>query len=269
MRPEIFPTAMIASMAMLFSPALAQAETIQDQLDDSPRHLEFIDVPVEGSESIAAFIAYPERSDAAESIVIIHDIRAMTPYVRRVADRLAENGYLAIVPDLLSGKGPGGGNTDSFENGGDILRAVRTLESDEVTARLRACVKHVRALPSTNDTVSVAGFCFGGSQTFRYVTNDDSIKAAYVFYGSPPEDDALARIACPVYGFYGENDNRINSTIEATKTKMAALDKAYDPLIYNGVGHGFVGPGTEPDAAETLKARTEEAWARWLELLGR
>src|SRR5207245_7600671 len=129
------------------------------------------------------------------------------------ADQLAEAGYIAIAPDLLSGMGPNGGGTSDF--GGEAVRkGIMSLPPEQVTADLNAVADYVAKLPACNGKVAVAGFCWGGGQAFRFATNDPKIKAAFVFYGNGPEQQAeIARIHAPVYGFYGGNDARINATI--------------------------------------------------------
>ena len=256
----------VVALTMGYSPS-ACAQTIEERLEASPRHLEWVTISTQSGDSFSAFVAHPESDAATSSVVVIHDIRAMSTWIRLAADELAQAGFLAVVPDLLSGKGPSGGNTESFESGGDVGRAIRALDPGEVTARLKACVKYARDLPSTNDTVSVGGFCWGGTQTFRFVTNEPTLSAGFVFYGSPPAKVDMARIECPVYGFYAENDNRINSTLDQAKANMAELDKPFEPIVYSGVGHGFIARGMSDAANETYKARTQEAWERWTELL--
>ncbi|MBI2422251.1 MAG: dienelactone hydrolase family protein [Candidatus Hydrogenedentes bacterium] len=246
----------------------ARATTFSEQLDASPRHQEWVDVPYAEGKTVRAYVVHPERKDAGDSIVIIHDIRGMSDWIRVVTDRLAAAGFVAIVPDLLTGKGPDGGNTESFKDGSAVGEAIRALDADEITQRLQGCVKYVRDLPSTTDTVSVGGFCWGGSETFRYATNDNTLKAAFVYYGSAPEDTAtLKSISCPVYGFYGENDNRINAGLDATTKAMSEAGKKYEPVIYAGMGHGFLKSGMEAEADETAKQRVSEAWERWIKLL--
>jgi carboxymethylenebutenolidase len=91
-----------------------------------------------------------------------------------------------------------------------------------------------------------------------------------VFYGGAPKEPAeLATIACPVYGFYGESDARITSTLDATKEAMAKASKTFEPVVYAGAGHGFLRTGDEDDASEADEKAHDEAWARWKELLGR
>lgn len=267
MRIQIpLPIAIIA-LGLIANIQSAHAQSAADRLAASPRHQEWVTIKGEGEDSFSAFVIYPERSSATDSVVVIHDISAMSDWARLVGDELAAKGYFAVVPDLLSGKGPENGNTESFTNRAEAGRAMRALDPDEVTSRLRAAVSYARGQPSTTDAVSIAGFCWGGSQAFRLATNEPTLKAAFVFYGSPPSADSLTNIQCPVYGYYAENDNRINATLEETKQNMADLGKKYEPIIYEGVGHGFVRTGMGETPSETYRLRTSEAWARWIALL--
>jgi len=89
-----------------------------------------------------------------------------------------------------------------------------------------------------------------------------------VFNGPPPnKEEDIAHIACPLYGFYGGNDNRINATIPTSTELMKKAGKTYEPVIYEGAGHGFMRAGEAPDANEANKKGHDEAWQRWKELL--
>jgi carboxymethylenebutenolidase len=121
----------------------------------------------------------------------------------------------------------------------------------------------VAKLPACNGQVAVAGFCWGGTQAFRLATNNKKIKAALVFYGSGPDNEReLARIQCPVYGFYGGNDARVNATIPKSTELMKKLGKTYEPVTYEGAGHGFMRAGEAPDASAANKQGREQAWQR-------
>ncbi len=80
-------------------------------------------------------------------------------------------------------------------------------------------------------------------------------------------EDALARIKAPVYGFYAGNDARIGATIPATTDAMKELGKTYEPVIYDGAGHGFMRAGEAPDATDANKKARTDAWERWKILL--
>jgi carboxymethylenebutenolidase len=188
--------------------------------------------------------------------------------VKLTADELAEAGYIAIAPDLLSGMGAGGGGTEKFASGDAVRQAIVTLPPDQVTADLNAAADYVAKLPACNGKVAVCGFCWGGGQAFRYATNNPNIKASFVFYGTGPDNSAdIERIKVPVHGFYGGNDARVNATIPKSTELMKQAGKTYDPVVYEGAGHGFLRAGEAPDANAANKKAREEAWKRWKELL--
>lgn len=259
--------ATIVLLALLCIVPAAAQDWAKAALEKSPRHQEWVKVK-QGDRNVESFVVFPEVNDTATAVVVIHENRGLTDWVRSVADQLAQAGYIAIAPDLLSGKGPDGGKTSDFASQDAAMRALYELPPDQVTADLKAVVEHVSKLPASNGKVAVAGFCWGGSQSFRHATNNKDIKAAFVFYGSGPDDtQAIARIACPVYGFYGGNDARVNSTIPKTKELMSTAGKKYEPVIYEGAGHGFMRSGEEPNAEAANKKARDEAWQRWLELM--
>ena len=267
---SIIGLALIGGLMMgdIYAHIGGHANIAEEQLEKSPRHGEWVKINTESGREVSAFIVFPEVKEKAASVIVIHEIFGLTDWIRQVGDELAKAGFVAICPDFLSGMGPNGGGTDSFE-GNSVRRAIRDLDPDQITADLKAVTKYVRDLPSTTDVVAVSGFCWGGRQSFRFATNDDSLKAAFVFYGSPPDAAALGQITCPVYGFYGESDNRINSTIESTKAAAASAGITYEPVIYSGVGHGFLRRGMAAEASEVQKTVTREAWERWVNLLNK
>jgi carboxymethylenebutenolidase len=257
----------------LFVAAALAAITSQAQdwakarLEKSPRHLEWVKVK-HGTREVNSFIAYPEVKDKATAVIVIHEIFGLSDWVRGVADQLAEAGYIAIAPDLLSGTAPGGGGTAELGGGDAVRKAISSLPPDQVTADLNAVVDYVAKLPACNGKVTVGGFCWGGAQTFRLATNNKSVKAAFAFYGTGPDkEEDIARVSCPVYGFYGGNDERVNATIPKSTELMKKAGKTYEPMTYEGAGHGFMRAGEAPDANEPNKKAREEAWKRLKDLL--
>jgi carboxymethylenebutenolidase len=258
----------VVSFLVVQSVASASAQDPgKDRLEQSPRHLEWVSVK-HGEREVKCFLAYPEVAEKATAVVVIHEIFGLSDWVRGVTDQLAEAGYIAIAPDLLSGAGPQGGGTSELGSGDAVRRAISSLPPEQITADLNAVVEHVAKLPACNGQVAAAGFCWGGSQTFRFATNNSAIKAAFVFYGSGPENEAdLARIACPVYGFYGGNDARVNATVPKSVELMKQVGKKYEPVTYDGAGHGFFRAGEAADASEANKKAREAAWKRLRGLL--
>lgn len=245
---------------------LAQ-EWAKARLETSPRHGEWVTVQ-HNQRAVKCFITYPEVKDKAMAVLVIHEIFGLTDWARGVTDQLAEAGYIAIAPDLLSGAAPGGGGTDELGSGDAVRKAISSLKPDQITSDLNAVVAYVSKLPACNGQVVVAGFCWGGSQAFRFATNNKNLKAAFVFYGTAPDQaEAIARIVAPVYGFYGGNDARVGATIPRTKEMMKQAGKTYEPVTYEGAGHGFMRAGEDPAGSEANKKARDAAWIRLKEIL--
>ncbi len=238
------------------------------RLEKSPRHMEWVKVK-SGDREVNCFVVYPEVKDKATAVLVIHEIFGLTDWAREAADELAEAGYIAIAPDLLSGKAPGGGGTAEMGGNDAAVKAVSALPPDQVTADLNAAADYAAKLPSCNGKLVVSGFCWGGGQSFRYAANNKKLKAAFVFYGPPPDGDAMSKINCPVYGFYGGNDNRITSTLPKATEQMKQAGKTYEPVVYDGAGHGFMRGGESPDSRAADQKARAAAWKRWKELLGK
>jgi carboxymethylenebutenolidase len=269
----------------------------KQRLAKSPRHQGWVEIK-NGTREVNSFVVYPENKSKATAVIVIHEIFGMSDWVQSLTDQLAEAGYVAIAPDLLSGMGPNGGGTSSLDRNG-VGQAIRDLPPDQITADLNAVADYISKVPASNGKVVVTGYCWGGSQSFRYATNNPNIKAAFVFYGSSPaaadgapDKATLAKITAPVYGFYAGNDARINATLPKTTEAMTELKKTFDPVTYEGSGHGFMRAGEAPEpvapqpkgdkatddkaAEDYQKALTawkgnrkarDEAWVRWKKLL--
>ena len=256
---------MLLAVILFAVPFASAQDWAAAKLEKSPRHREWATIKHDGR-SVETFIAYPESHDKTPVVLIIHEIFGMTDWVQDLADQVAEAGYIAVAPDLLSGMGPNGGRTTSFAPN-TVMEAIGKLNPDQITADLNAAADYGLKLPASNGKLFVAGFCWGGGQTFRFATNRSDLSAAFVFYGPPPSKDAMANIKTPVYGFYAGNDARIGATVPGTEVDMKAAGKTYEPVTYAGSGHGFMRAGEAPDANDANKKAREDAWARWKSLL--
>lgn len=217
---------------------------------------------------VHCFVVYPEVKDEAPAVLIIHENMGLTDWVRGVADQLAEAGYIAVAPDLLSGMAPSGGRTKDFADVNAAREAIYALKPEQVTADLVAAADYACKLPACNGKLAVAGFCWGGSTTFRFATQRKDLAAAFVFYGTAPTEEAeLSKIACPVFGFYAGDDARVSATVSGTTEQMKKLDKSYEAKTYEGAGHGFMRAGEETGASDANRKARDEAWAAWKENL--
>ncbi len=257
----------LSSIIMLACAHASAQDFAKARLEKSPRHQEWVAIK-QGERTVHAFLVFPEVKNKVPAIVVIHENRGLTDWVRSVADQVAEAGYIAIAPDLLSGMAPQGGKTSDFPDGDAAREAISNLPPEQVTADLNAVADYAAKLPAANGKIAVAGFCWGGRQSFRLATNRPDLSSAFVFYGNGPDHkEDVARIKCPVYGFYGGNDARVNATIPPTAELMKAAGKKFEPVTYEGAGHGFLRAGEEPEASPENKKAREEAWKRWKELL--
>jgi len=257
---------LLAAVAILFTAQFAAAQDwAKNQLAKSPRHREWVTIKHNGR-SVDTLIAYPETKDKRPVVLVIHEIFGLSDWAQELADEVAAAGYIAVAPDLLTGMAANGGRTKDF-NVDSAIEAVSKLNPDQVTADLNAAADYGLKLPASNGKLFVAGFCWGGSQTFRFATNRGDLAAAFVFYGSSPNKDEMARIKAPVYGFYAGNDSRINAGLPDTIANMKAAGKAYEPVTYDGAGHGFLRAGEDPAGMEVNRKARNTAWERWKGLL--
>jgi carboxymethylenebutenolidase len=226
------------------------------RLNASPRRGEWVTYDAGGGDRVDAWVVYPQRSDAAPVVVVVHENRGLNDWARAVADQFAAEGFLAIAPDFISGKAPGGRGTRAVDP--DTARdLIGTLQPAEVVRRLRAAGQYATSLPAASDDYGVVGYCWGGAITFSYATMDPNLGAAVVFYGTSPPTESLGNIQAPVLGLYGGSDNRVNATIPAAEAEMKRLGKRYEVEIYDGAGHAFL---RGQDGAN-MNA-TEQSWPR-------
>jgi carboxymethylenebutenolidase len=297
----------VASMAMVLSSlagitgARAEAQDwAKATLDKSPRHGEYVTISEAGGRKLQAFVVYPEVKDKAPVIVLIHEIFGESDWFKEMADELAGAGYIVVAPDLLSGYGPPAGaaapmagmsgddhmhmagnaapgsafvpatpgGTAAFPEQSAVTKAVSSLPDAGVLADLDAAADYGKKLPAASGKLFVAGFCWGGGKTFLYATHRKDLSAAFVFYGPPPAADAMKNITAPVYGFYAGNDARISATIPQAQTDMKAAGKTYEPVTYDGAGHGFMRAGESPDASAANSAARRDGFNRLVKLLG-
>lgn len=252
------------------------ANHVAKALAESPRHGEWVDVTLPDKTKLNTWVVYPERPDKAGVVLVIHDIRGMSDWIRAVGDQLAQDGFIAVVPDFLSGKGKDGGGTQAIAaaSGGDVGQAIRALGDDEMTTRLDAAMAYGRQIPSANGKVAVLGFCWGGTQSFGYALAQPRLDAAVVFYGSVPgatattaPGDRIAKIGAPVLGLYGGNDARIDATLPPTIAAMMENRKTYEFHTFEGAGHAFV--SRQDGAGGANLSATRHAWPLLLTFLQR
>jgi carboxymethylenebutenolidase len=258
---------LILGLIVLFAQTVWAQDWARTQVQASPRHREWVSVKHDGRQ-VQTFVVYPESKDKTPVVLIIHEIFGMSDWVQDLADQVAAAGYIAVAPDLLSGMAPNGGRTSDIAQD-KVMEAVSNLSPEQITADLNSVADYAKNLPASNGKLFVAGFCWGGGQSFRFATNRNDLGGAFVFYGGPPDKNAMPRITAPVYGFYAGNDARIGATLPETEAQMKAAGKTFERVVYEGAGHGFMRAGEAPDASDANKKARQQAWIRWKDLLGK
>ena len=229
-------------------------------LEKSPRHGEWVDITVPGSETpLRAYVVYPERKDNAPVVIVIHEIFGLTDWIRSVADQLGADGFIAVAPDLLSGRGPGGGGTEAIGSRDEVTKLVRAIKPEDAAKALNAVRDYGMKLPASNGKTATIGFCWGGAMSFNYAAAQPGLNAAVVYYGTSPSDaSAYEKVSAAVQGHYGSDDQRVNATIPTATDQMKKLNKTFEPHVYEGAGHGFLRAQSDRNGAN-LKA-AQQAW---------
>lgn len=219
-------------------PTPAGAVAVAQRIADSPRRGEWAMIRTGPDDSVRAWVVYPQRSTPAPVVLVVHEIYGLSAWIRGVADQLAADGYIAIAPDLITGKVPL--EADSVPAQAAVA-AVRALNPDDVHRQLGAVARYGMNLAAAQKKYGIVGFCWGGSTSFAHaVRSPAGLGAAVVYYGGSPDTSTLAGVQVPVLGLYGGDDARVNATVPPAQDVMRRLGKPYDVHFFEGAGHGFL-----------------------------
>lgn len=234
----------------------ASSTTVATRLASSPRHAEWAIVRTPRGDSVRVWVVYPQRRDKAPVVLVVHEIFGLSSWIRGVADQLAADGFVAIAPDLLTGKLPGPPDTVNA----DSARAViRTLDPAIVQEQLDAVAQYGMSLPSATRHYGIVGFCWGGSTSFAHAVHQPALGASVVYYGGSPAAERLDSVRAPVLGLYGGLDNRVNATIPRADSVLKLRGRVFEPHVFDGAGHGFLRQQTGDNGAANTAA-SQAAW---------
>jgi carboxymethylenebutenolidase len=242
----------------------AGAFTASSTLARTPLKHEWVDVPF-GGRSLHTWIEYPAGADQAPVVVVMSHEAGLDDWMRAVADQLALQGFIAVAPDILSGRGPRGGNFESFGFPADVIHAMEKLPQDEALRRYKAALEYGLKLPRARQKSAALGVGMGGADSFRFAAAVQTLDAAVAFYGLAPDERALTGIKAPLAGFYGEDDPRVMPTVRAAEATMKRLGKAYDVHVYPGATQSFLRSTVEGQNGAAAAA----AWPAAVEFLRR
>lgn len=235
----------------------ASATTAVERIARSPRHAEWVVIKVGATDSVMAWVVYPERSTKAPVVIAIHENTGINTWTRGVADQLAADGFIGIAPDLTTMFRTGDQTVDPTSDAGRA--AIGRVTPEMANQIIDAVARYGMSLPAALPKYGIVGFCWGGARSFHHATHAPGLAASVVYYGSPPSPEQMANIKAPVLGLYGGSDARINATIPATDSTMQRLGKGYEVHIFDGAGHGFL---RGQDNSEANLAAAKAAWPR-------
>ena len=233
------------------------AESAAARLAASPRHGEYAMIATGPgpTDSIRAWVVYPERKTKAPVVVVVHEIFGLSTWIRGVADQLAADGFIAVAPDLLTGK------VDPNAPDSVKVAAIRTLDQAAALRGIEAAGRYGMSLPAATQKFGVVGFCWGGSASFSTAATVPSLGAAVAYYGAAPVARVqMANTKAPVLALYGENDARVNATIPAADSVLKQAGVKFERETYTGAGHGFLRQQSGQNGANGVAARA--AWPR-------
>jgi len=269
------------------------AATAAARLAATPRHGEWVKIPwgAGSTDSLMAWIVYPESSTKAPVVVVVHEIFGLSTWVRGVADQVAAEGFIAIAPDFLSRVR--GGPTSVELSSDSARRLIAGVDAAERNRAISAAANYAMMQPAAVARYAVIGYCWGGSTTFIHAVNGGvkGFSGGVAFYGLPymtggspatatspavaarVNADSLRKIKVPVMLLNGSKDARIGAAMPQLDSVMIALKKKYTGINYEGAVHGFLRAQDDPksnrDEAEEAAnlAATKDAWPRTITFL--
>jgi carboxymethylenebutenolidase len=235
----------------------------------SPRKGEWVDIPMQGGTKLHTWISYPQNVAKAPVVLVFQPGPGMdmgepitrgggANWLRAIADQLALEGFIGVLPDLTSGLGPNGGNFDSFQFPDESGAALNRIPHADVIKRIQVAADYALALPMANGRLGATGFCMGGGLAWEVAAEVPQVNASVAFYGGPPPEAVMARIHAPVAAFFGENDLGLAPRIAPATADMKRLGKSFMVEVYKEATHLFL---YRQDLGRNMAA-TEDAWPK-------
>jgi carboxymethylenebutenolidase len=202
----------------------------------------------------------PEKG-SGPGVIVIQEWWGLVDHIKDVCDRLTNEGYVALAPDLYHGQ-----TTKSPDEAGKLMMALRI---DQAEKDLRGAIQYlVNYDATTGDKVGTLGFCMGGALSLYAARKNDQVGACVVFYGIHPNvKPDLANLKAPVLGIYAEKDKSTPpEAVHELEQQLKALGKSVEMHIYPDTDHAFFNDTRQgvynPRAAEDAWRRTIEFFAK-------
>lgn len=231
-----------------------------------PASAEPIRIPLPGGHHLDGAIARPEGNGPFPGVLVLHEIFGLNDDMRRIAGRFADNGYVALAPNLYS-------------HGPKAICLTRVLVDHQRGCRGKTIddIEGARVFlgdqPEVDrDRLAVIGFCLGGGFAVAFGATG-RVQAAAVNYGAVPEEQSRLDGVCPVVGSYGGLDKQFLKSADRLEQHLTALGVPHDVKVYPDTGHSFLSYDNVPRWMARLpmplptgyrEAEAEDAWKRIL-----
>ena len=205
-----------------------------------------------------AYLATP-TSGHGPGLVVLQEWWGLVDHIKDVCDRLANEGFVALAPDLFHGK-----STKSPDEAGKLMMVLRI---DEAEKDLSGAVDYLLQSGAVSSTkVGTIGFCMGGALSLYAASKNSNVGACVVFYGVHPNvHPDLPNLAAPVLGIYAGRDNFVTpEVVHKLDRQMRDLGKSFEFHIYDNADHAFFND-TRPEVYDAKAAA--DAWERSLKFL--
>jgi carboxymethylenebutenolidase len=232
----------------------------------SPSAVERASLDRDGTQ-LPLYVARPSGNEKEAGVVVIHDVHGANDFYKDFTARLADEGYLAALPDLFVRQGEGANGSREA-----IMARANKLDLDVALEDIVATVRHVRDLRGAEGPVGLIGFCMGGTLAMLSASLVGGPDAAVSFYGFPagraswPKKplDVADTVRVPLLMIVGDQDTGVGmDNMEKYEAALDAANKDYESITYPGVGHGFM---TFDPNAETYP-QASDAWTAMLQFL--
>ncbi len=204
---------------------------------------------------MSAYVAKPKTNKKLAAVVVIHENRGLNAHIEDVARRVANAGYLAIAPNILSPLG------ELPKNDDEIRAKFSTLKPEENLQNFSKAFEYLSTRKDTNGKYGCVGFCWGGAMANSLAVAVPNLKAAVAYYGRQPDVAQVAQIKASLMLHYGGLDERVNAGIPAYEAALKQHNIPYEIFVYEDVNHAF-----HNDTAPTRynEAAAKLSWERTL-----
>lgn len=213
-----------------------------------------------GDMKIPAYLSRPKKSGTAPgAVLVIHEIFGLNDHIKSIADRISNEGYVALAPNLFV-RAPEPPPKDTSDMNA-LRKAASSIPNEVAIKDMQAGLDYLKTVKNTRQHFASIGFCMGGGFSYQIATHTKDLAGAVIFYGRTPIE-LVPQVSCPLLGSFGALDTGIPpEKLKEFEDALKKAGKTADIKIYEGAKHGFFN-NTRPEAYNAEAAA--DAWQRTL-----